>query len=65
MIIYMLSEPILITEIADKKISKNRHAILALILKSGIVHNRNLLSNEMCHDIAMYNYVDEARVSAP
>ena len=32
--------------------SENKHAALA-ILKSGIVHNRNLLSNEMHNDVAM------------
>ena len=53
---YILSEPISITETFDKyKISENRHAVLALILKSGIVHNRNLLCrpNEMCREVAV------------
>ena len=54
MTINILSEPISITEILDKqKIGENKHAILALILKSGIVHNRNLLYNEMCSDVAV------------
>ena len=53
MTIYILSEPISIIKILGKnKISQNILAILALILKSGIVHG-NLLCNEMCHDVAM------------
>ena len=53
MTIYILSESILITETLDKyKISQDRCAILALILKSSIVHNRNLLCNEICCDVA-------------
>ena len=33
--------------------SENRHAFLALILKSGIVYKRNLLYNKMCRDVTM------------
>ena len=64
MTFYILSEPISITEIFDEyKIIQNRHAVLALILKSEIVHNRNLLCNEMCRDIAMSKHGRKACVS--
>ena len=53
MTIYIKSEPISITKILDKsKINQNKRAILALILKSVTVNNRNLC-NEMRHDVAM------------
>ena len=40
MIIYILSEPTSVTEILDKyEINQNKHAILALILKSKIVRS--------------------------
>ena len=53
--IYISSEPISITKIFDKyKIGQNRRATLVFILKSRIVHNHNLLSNDMCCDIITY-----------
>ena len=65
MTIHILSEPISITEILGKYItSQNILAILALILKSGIVHNRNLLCNEMCRDVAVSKQWQDACVSA-
>ena len=36
-----------------KVICKYRHLILALILKSWVAHNHNLLSNEMYRDVTM------------
>ena len=56
MTIYSLSEKFSITEILNKcKISQNKHAILAhnIILKSGVVHNRNELCYDMCSDVIM------------
>ena len=52
MMIYTLSSQIA-ENLHKYKISQNRHAILALILKSGIFHQSNLLCSEMCLDVTM------------
>ena len=63
MIIYPKLEPNSITKILNKlKISQNKHAILAVVMKSGIGYYRKLLSNEMRHDVIMSKQHGQPRV---
>ena len=41
---------------------KISHVIAALILKSGVVHNRKLPCNEMCHYVTMSKHCGPSHV---
>ena len=42
--------------------SQNRHAFLAVVMKSVVGHYRKLLSNEMRHDVIMSKQCGQPRV---
>ena len=63
MIIYPKWKPNSITKILNKfKISQNRHAFLAVVMKSVVGHYCKLLSNEMRHDVIMSKQCGQSRV---